>query len=783
LQLYANLGILGGVMHSSKGKWKLIISELIPEFSEALDKAGTHVPCPIHGGKDGFRFYKDFEETGGGVCNTCGYFPNGFKLIAWAKNCSLQEARAMVKKFLAKKSSRTRAKAKKIKIKSHKMPITISKKESTLYRSITKGFKKDSEGVISKYLKSRNLKVPVPSCVRFHPKLSLYGENRKFGDSFPAMVFPISKNGEPIGLHITYLAPDGSNKAPVPNPKITIKRWDNKSLSGGSIALMEYDGTERLILAEGVETALACYQATGWVTWACGNTSLMKNVNIPNEVNQVYTACDLDELNAGVKAAEFLGERMMSVDKEVFLVVPAGPIPKEKKSLDWLDVLNECGAKAVNTAFCTAKPWEPDEAKNISINLTTKATPFQLVECLIERYNQKIIHVNGNFFNFHQGYWKKIDDGEIKKQLSKLDGANTSDSRIKSPFIVLKTRCWQEDPDPQINLIGLINGDFDPIKENLLPHCPEHRIFNQLPIEWRSQEECPLWKQTLNEIFEQDEDSKQKLELLQEWFGYCLIPETKFHKFLWLVGPGANGKSVILDVLSSVVGNANVSYSFLNSLHKGHIRAGLYCKLLNISYEMNIKSAAVDEYLKAIVSGDMIEGDKKYAPSFFFRPYVRLVSASNELPPSKDLSHGFLRRPIILMFNRIFNESEQDKNLKEKLLKELPGIFVWAVKGLKRLLKNDQFTIPFSSKEALTKHIIDSDPIRQFVEEELEYVHRGRLLPPQIYIRYMSWASRGGYGDITKNNLGRRLTELGHTKWKTNGKEFWELKFKNENTE
>jgi putative DNA primase/helicase len=220
----------GEVMDRTNKNWKRIISELLPEFSEALDKIGTHVACPVHGGKDGFRFFDNFEETGGGVCNTCDSFPNGFKLIAWAKNCSLQEARAMVKKFLAKNSSRPRAKAKKINIKSHKMPIAISKKESTLYRSITKGFKKDSDGVISNYLKSRDLKVLVPSCIRFHPKLSLYGENRKFGDSFPAMVFPISLNGEPIGLHITYLAPDGSNKAPVANPKITIKRWDNSSL-------------------------------------------------------------------------------------------------------------------------------------------------------------------------------------------------------------------------------------------------------------------------------------------------------------------------------------------------------------------------------------------------------------------------------------------------------------------------------------------------------------------------------------------------------------------------
>src|SRR5471032_2509610 len=53
---------------------------------------GMHVACPVHGGRDGFRLYNDYHDTGGGVCNTCGGFRDGFKLLAWIRNYTRKDA-------------------------------------------------------------------------------------------------------------------------------------------------------------------------------------------------------------------------------------------------------------------------------------------------------------------------------------------------------------------------------------------------------------------------------------------------------------------------------------------------------------------------------------------------------------------------------------------------------------------------------------------------------------------------------------------------------------------
>lgn len=51
-------------------QWLDVLRDLAPELEEACDEFPEHVACPMHGGRDGFRFFDDAEETGGGICNT-----------------------------------------------------------------------------------------------------------------------------------------------------------------------------------------------------------------------------------------------------------------------------------------------------------------------------------------------------------------------------------------------------------------------------------------------------------------------------------------------------------------------------------------------------------------------------------------------------------------------------------------------------------------------------------------------------------------------------------------
>jgi phage/plasmid primase-like uncharacterized protein len=88
------------VKQQAKGCWNTISASLAPQLAQAIEKAGKHVPCPVHGGQDGFRLFNDFKSTGGGICNTCGEFTDGFSLIQWVNGWNFYETLKGIHEFL-----------------------------------------------------------------------------------------------------------------------------------------------------------------------------------------------------------------------------------------------------------------------------------------------------------------------------------------------------------------------------------------------------------------------------------------------------------------------------------------------------------------------------------------------------------------------------------------------------------------------------------------------------------------------------------------------------------
>jgi phage/plasmid primase-like uncharacterized protein len=138
---------------------------------------------------------------------------------------------------------------------------------------------------VAAYLRSRGLVLPASSDLRCHP-----GLRHPSGAFWPAMVALVThgETGIAIAIHRTFLARDGSGKAPVNPQKMMLG-----PCSGGAVRLAQPNAL--LMIGEGIETCLSAMQATGHPAWAALSTSGLRALDLPATVRDVIVLADGDE--------------------------------------------------------------------------------------------------------------------------------------------------------------------------------------------------------------------------------------------------------------------------------------------------------------------------------------------------------------------------------------------------------------------------------------------------------------------------------------------------------
>lgn len=396
---------------------------------------------------------------------------------------------------------------------------------------------------------------------------------------------------------------------------------------------------------------------------------------------------------------------------------------------------------------------------------SSKQCPRQLAEEIFRSiFNGLLKFFNFEFYAYEYGYWKPLNrkvDVE-KRIMAAFKSLNIG--MVKQIVENLESLTIVEDIAPATNfggrLLCLNNGTLDLKTGKLLPHDPAHNLVNKMDVTWNPAATAPVFIKAMNDIFKFDDDREARIRFVLEWFGYCLIPDSSQHKFLWLVGSGGNGKSLLLNTLAALLGKENVSYAMLERMGRPSVRAELQGKLCNISHEMSSHATIADNYLKAIVAGDAVEAERKFQPSFSYQPYVRIVAATNSLPHLKDTSDGFFRRAIILELTRKFTADEMDKHLQQKILAELDGILVLAANALRDLLKRDEFIIPVSAIKMANQYRDESDSVRYFIKESCTADRKGTK-PAALYEQYRQFASRFRFPELNLIKFGKQLSNLG----------------------
>ena len=232
---------------------------------------------------------------------------------------------------------------------------------------------------------------------------------------------------------------------------------------------------------------------------------------------------------------------------------------------------------------------------------------------------------------------------------------------------------------------------------------------------------CPRFDEFLEQVIGEEE----AIKVLQEYLGYVFLPHSHLNieKALWLVGAGSNGKSVLTSLFKYVFGEDNISYLNLPELSENEKRGMLKGKILNITQDA---SNRIDpSSYKTIVSGERLIFRELYKGPGILKSVPKLIIATNELPRVTSGVDAFMRRVILIPFNKVIAEKDRDLDLGEKLKGEIEGIFNFALKGLQRLLKQKRFSHSPMIEKAILEYKGELDILGDFLQDNpIEKVER-----------------------------------------------------------
>lgn len=389
---------------------------------------------------------------------------------------------------------------------------------------------------------------------------------------------------------------------------------------------------------------------------------------------------------------------------------------------------------------------------------------------LFAHYFMKRIKIVSNQHGFLYAYNKKgffkmlsdIEMGQLVRILMNEGLANSWKSRYEKEAVeAIKRECLSAtEMDTAANYINMKNGMYSLDEGILEPHSPDFLSTVQIPIEYDSNAICPKFIKFINEVSCGD---KELVSVHQEMIGYLLSSETKCEKAFYYIGWGANGKSVLTKVISILVGEQNVGSISLSQFSSDFGLEGIIGKKVNIASENEMRGFSLNtEVFKAMVSGDGMTINIKHRSALTnYKVKCKFLFATNQLPNTEDYTNGYYRRITMLPFKRTFSDKEQNLNLINELLKELPGIYNWAIKGLERLrAQNYIFSQAQVIEEELNHYRISQHPVLSYFESMIELDVNSKVKRADVHEFYKFWCEEQGLSSLTQRTPQKFYDEL-----------------------
>lgn len=317
---------------------------------------------------------------------------------------------------------------------------------------------------------------------------------------------------------------------------------------------------------------------------------------------------------------------------------------------------------------------------------------------------------------------------------------------------------WDAEP----MMIACPKGILDLRTGSFLAPDKKIKTMNCIALDPEPKASAPVWTHFLESTYEGD---LELIGFIKRFLGYSLTGSVKEQCLLCLYGQGANGKSTLLDTIMRVFGSYGYTmpFSTIEHLTRSAISndvAALYGKRYVVASETQEGVKLNEGRIKSLTGGEPLTARFMYRDYFTFEPVAHFILAFNHKPVIVDDTEGAWRRIHLVKHNRVFKASERDKDLPEKLKRELPGILNWLIEGCIEWQQGG-LIVPRSVLEATEGYRQEMNPLRQFVEDVCT-VGNFHVTVNELWSAYNEWAddAKEKYR-LGRNSFNNRLESMG----------------------
>ena len=378
---------------------------------------------------------------------------------------------------------------------------------------------------------------------------------------------------------------------------------------------------------------------------------------------------------------------------------------------------------------------------------------------LIASFN--IITVNDQIFVYEDGYYQQ-DTRIVEQKMIELYPSIKNHQRNEVlSYIKIQTHINGADLEINPYIINLKNTRMDVRTGDLLPFTYKAIEFDRIPVEYDPSAYNADLDKMLNRVFLGD---TEVIKLFDEMVGYMLLKHNRYRSGFMLYGHGKNGKSTILNMIKKFIGERNYSTIELDKLADRFATAELEHKLVNVGDDINSRAIKDTGTIKKLFTGESVQVERKGERPFTLKSYAKMIFSMNEIPRSYDKSEGFYSRLIFIPFNAKFEATDPDfdPNIEDKIMTDeaLSYLLNRALKGVRRLMKQDGFTQPKVVRESMKEYRDENSIVRMWMKDEGLDLNTILEEPRDVlFSKFEDWCSRSGYKGMGKINFYKEIRQ------------------------